>query len=55
MKHIPSKKELKEGTLSESNLMKRIEESGKLKLFISCSKVKIVLFEEFAFVKERVT
>ena len=33
--------------------MKRIEECGKSELFISCSKVKMVLFEEFAFALER--
>ena len=32
--------------------MKRMEESGKSELFISCSKVKMVLFEEFAFAQE---
>ena len=55
MKHKPSKKELKKGDIVIINLMKRIEDSGKLEMFISCSKVKMVLFEEFAFVQERVT
>ena len=49
------RKNSKKGTLSYSNLMKRIEESGKSELLISCSKVKMVLFEDFAFVQERFT